>query len=228
MVGAAPGDLEPAAWKAVHHGESSLAVVGPDGILRGLVPPARLLSLLLETHDQDFARLRDYLESTREARRAAEEPVSRRFRHRFWWLVLGLTGAALSAWIVGRFEGRIATDIRLAFFIPGVVYLADAVGTQTEAVMVRGLSVGAPARAALRLESLTGPTMGLVLAALELLRRSGWRCGTRRSPQPSPSRCSPRAAWRPWWRRPSPSPWRAPAATLRSPAGRWPPSSRTS
>lgn len=166
VVGATPGDLEPAAWKAVHHGETSLAVVDADGILRGLVPPARLLSLLLETHDQDFARLRDYLESTREARRAAEEPVSRRFRHRFWWLVLGLTGAALSAWIVGRFETRIATDIRLAFFIPGVVYLADAVGTQTEAVMVRGLSVGAPARTALRLESLTGPAMGLVLAAL--------------------------------------------------------------
>ena len=166
VVGAQPGDFEPAAWKAVHHGESSLAVVDPDGILRGLVPPARLLSLLLETHDQDFARLRAYLASTQEARRAAEEAVGRRLRHRFWWLVLGLAGAALSAWIVGRFETRIATDIRLAFFIPGVVYLADAVGTQTEAVMVRGLSVGAPGRVALRLEALTGPAMGLVLALL--------------------------------------------------------------
>ena len=30
----------------------------------------------------------------------------------------------------------------LAFFVPGVVYLADAVGTQTEALVIRGLSVG--------------------------------------------------------------------------------------
>ena len=30
----------------------------------------------------------------------------------------------------------------LAFFVPGVVYMADAVGTQTEALLIRGLSVG--------------------------------------------------------------------------------------
>ena len=30
----------------------------------------------------------------------------------------------------------------MAYFIPGIVYLADAVGTQTEALVVRGLSVG--------------------------------------------------------------------------------------
>ena len=35
----------------------------------------------------------------------------------------------------------------LAFFVPGVVYMADAVGTQTEAVVIRGLSVGVPMRA---------------------------------------------------------------------------------
>jgi magnesium transporter len=162
-------DLEAAAWKAVHHRESSLAVVDHDGRFVGVIPPARLLGVLLRAHDQDFSRLRRYLESTRSARRATTEPVLTRLRRRFAWLVLGLTGAGLSAWLVGLFEWRLEADVRLAFFIPGVVYLADAVGTQTEAVVVRGLSVGAPVRTTLRLEAATGPVLGAVLGVISLL-----------------------------------------------------------
>jgi magnesium transporter len=161
-------DREQAAWKAVQHGETSLAVVDEGGAFRGLVPPARLLAVLLREHDEDFARLGGYLASTASARLAAEEPLARRLWHRIPWLALGLAGAAVSAWLIGLFEGRIEADVRLAFFIPGVVYLADAVGTQTEALVVRGLSVGAPIRTTLRLETLTGPALGLLLAGVSL------------------------------------------------------------
>ncbi|QBR94305.1 magnesium transporter [Nocardioides euryhalodurans] len=161
-------DREQAAWKAVQHGESSLAVVATDGAFRGLVRSPTLLGVLLREHDEDFARLGGYLASTRSARLAVEEPVARRLWHRLPWLALGLAGAAMSAWLVGLFEGRLVADVRLAFFIPGVVYLADAVGTQTEALVVRGLSVGTPVRTALRLETITGPALGLLLGLVSL------------------------------------------------------------
>jgi len=70
------------------------------------------------------------------------EPVERRFQHRLPWLLVGLAGALLAADFVGRFEGHLQETVMLAFFIPGIVYLADAVGTQTETIVVRGLSVG--------------------------------------------------------------------------------------
>ena len=54
----------------------------------------------------------------------------------------------------------------LAFFIPGIVYLADAVGTQTETVVVRGLSVGVPIQRMVVRELLTGVAIGLALAAV--------------------------------------------------------------
>ena len=41
-------------------------------------------------------------------------------------------------------------------------------GTQTEALIVRGLSVGAPVRTALRLEAVTGPALGLLLSLVSL------------------------------------------------------------
>ncbi len=151
---------EQAAWKAVRHGESSLAVVDADGAFVGLVPPTRLLGALLLDHDDDFARLGGYLSSTASARLACEEPLHRRLWHRIPWLLVGLVGAGLSAWLVGGFEETIAADIRLAFFMPGVVYLADAVGTQTEALIIRGLAVGVPLRGPFVLEALTGLAMG--------------------------------------------------------------------
>lgn len=166
----APGtDQEQAAWKAVRHGESSLAVAGADGTFHGLVPPARLLGVLLHNHDQDFARLGGYLQGTESARHATEEPLGRRLWHRLPWLVIGLLGSALAAVLVGGFEEEIAADVRVAFFVPGVVYLADAVGTQTEALVIRGLSVGASMRRAFRLETLTGLLLGLLMAVISFV-----------------------------------------------------------
>jgi magnesium transporter len=165
----APGlDQEKAAWKAVRHGESSLAVVGADGAFLGLVPPARLLGVLLREHDEDLARLGGYLASTASARHATEERLDRRLWHRVPWLLVGLLGSAAAARVVSGFEGQIAADIRLAFFVPGVVYMADAVGTQTEALVIRGLSVGVPIRRVFRLEVLTGLVVGVLLGALTL------------------------------------------------------------
>lgn len=162
----APGvDQEVAAWRAVEHGESSLAVVDAGRHLVGLIPPRRLLAVLLEEHDEDMARLGGYLKGTSRARSAAEEPVPRRLVHRLPWLLLGLLGVLASASLVSAFEGRLEQNVALAFFLPGVVYLADAVGTQTEALVIRGLTSGVHVRVMAARESVTGLVVGLVIAA---------------------------------------------------------------
>jgi len=161
----APGtDRERAAWRAVRHGEGSLAVVDEAGRFLGLVPPPRLLSVLLWEHDEDMARLGGFLHDAESARTASEEPVLRRFWHRLPWLLVGLAGAVLAAAIVGSFEAELKANVVLAFFIPGIVYMADAVGTQTETLVIRGLSVGVPIRHVLRREAITGLFVGLSIA----------------------------------------------------------------
>lgn len=64
------------------------------------------------------------------------------FRARMPWLVLGLVGGILAGGVAGLFEASLQREITLAFFLPLVVYMADAVGTQTETVLVRALSYG--------------------------------------------------------------------------------------
>jgi magnesium transporter len=162
----APGaDQEVAAWHAVKHGEAALSVVDQDGRFLGIIPPHRLLAVLLQEHNEDMARIGGFLKNSSAALRASEEPVHRRFWHRVPWLLLGLAGVFLAADIIGLFEASLQEHLILAFFIPGIVYLADAVGTQTEMVLVRGLSVGVPVRRVVGREILSGITIGLALGA---------------------------------------------------------------
>jgi len=169
-------DQEIAAWKAVQHGERSIAVVEDGRRFIGLIPPRRLLSVLLMEHHEDMARLVGVMHSAQSARTSLEEPVARRFAHRLPWLLVGLVGALLAADAVAWFEDDLHTNLMLAFFLPSIVYLADAVGTQTETLAIRGLSVGVALPGIVWRELVTGLAIGtgLALVAAPLML---WRWG---------------------------------------------------
>lgn len=158
-------DQEAAAWKMVRHREGSLAVVDEAGRFRGLIPPYRMLAVLLAEHDEDMAQLGGYLAGASMARHAALEPLGARLWHRLPWLLIGLVGAMASALLVGGFEHELDANVLLAFFIPAIVYMAGAVGTQTVTVLIRALSAGITVRAIVARELLTGVVMGVAIGA---------------------------------------------------------------
>jgi magnesium transporter len=163
----APGvDQEIAAWRAVRHGESALAVVDERARFVGLIPPHRLVAVLLAEHEEDLSRLGGFLRTSSVARTRSEEPVGHRFWHRLPWLLLGLCGTFLAADLVGAFEEHLRLNVAVAFFMPGIVYLADSVGTQTEIVIVRGLSLGVPMARMVGRELLAVLAIGLTLGAI--------------------------------------------------------------
>jgi len=69
-----------------------------------------------------------------------KDRIDHLIEHRIPWLILGLFGGFFATIIVSRFEAVLSADLRLAFFIPIIVYLSDAVGTQTETIYVREIS----------------------------------------------------------------------------------------
>jgi magnesium transporter len=165
----APGmHQERAAWLACKRAEPGLAVVDRRGHFQGLIPPHRLAGILLKEHDEDLDRLGGFLASTADARTASQETVRRRLWHRMPWLALGLAGAMASAALLAGIEEQMASNLAVAYFIPGIVYLADAVGTQTETLAIRGLSVGVGIGRIARREALTGLLVGCLLAAAML------------------------------------------------------------
>jgi magnesium transporter len=173
-----PGDdQEIAAWKAVQHDERSIAVVDASGRFVGLIPPRRLLAVLLAEHHEDMARLGGVLAASSPARLSMRESVGRRFARRLPWLLVGLVGVMAAGDLVAAFEAGLRRHLVLAFYLPGVVYLADAVGTQTETLVVRGLSIGTPLGRVVGHEAATGLLIGAALA-LASVPLTLWRWGS--------------------------------------------------
>jgi len=100
-----------------------------------------------------------------EERATTVEGVRKRLIHRLPWLGIGLVGAMASAWMVGAAEEELSRTVAVAFFLPAIVYMADAVGTQTEVLAVRGLAVGVSIREIVVKELLAGLLIGVCISA---------------------------------------------------------------
>lgn len=160
-------DQEKVAGLAIRHELVSVPVVNRHGRLLGVVPPRSLIRILRLEHIEDLHRFTGILDGSEQARNAMEAPPLRRARHRLPWLVVGLAGSVFATFIMAMFEHTLKERIVVAFFVPGIVYLADAIGTQTEAVTVRGLSFSnGSLRTLLFGELVTGLIIGLALGGL--------------------------------------------------------------
>lgn len=134
-------DQERVASVALHHDVTAVTVVDEHDKLIGVVPALALLGILRREHVEDLHRLAGIVREEAYVREAMEAPPTRRARHRLPWLLLGLAGSVLAAFVMKQFEGILSANVAIAFFVPGIVYLADAIGTQTETITVRGLSL---------------------------------------------------------------------------------------
>jgi magnesium transporter len=165
---ARPGDdQEHVAGLAIRHRLPAVPVMDERGEFLGVVPSAALMAILRQEHIEDLHRLAGIRRETAHARLALEEQPARRAGDRLPWLLVGLAGSIVATLVMARFEHVLERRLAVAFFVPGIVYLADAIGTQTEAIAVRGLSLSqVPIRRLLLGELWTGALIGLCLAGL--------------------------------------------------------------
>ena len=84
-------------------------------------------------------------------------------RARIPWLLIGLAGGFLAGGVASLFEAPLKDNITLAFFLPLVVYMADAVVTQTETILVRALAYG---KVSLRTQLLREGAVGLLIGGI--------------------------------------------------------------
>jgi magnesium transporter len=160
-------DQEHAASIALRHGLTALPVSDKAHGFMGVVPPAALMAVLREEHVEDLHRLAGIRRETAHARIAIEAPPARRARDRLPWLLAGLAGSIIATLVMARFERILKSTVAVAFFVPAIVYLADAIGTQTEAIAVRGLSLThAPIGRLIAGELRTGLLIGLILGGI--------------------------------------------------------------
>jgi magnesium transporter len=172
-------DQEEVALTAIRLKTNALPVHDDAGRFLGVVEAFDLLRVLHHEHVEDLDRLSGVMRQTEHAVHALEEPPSRQTRERLPWLLVGLAGSVLATFVTVLFEDSLRRHLAVAFFVPAIVYLADAIGTQTEAIVVRGLAYRhRPVRALLLDELCTGLFLGLILA-LPVLPLVWWVFGSR-------------------------------------------------
>jgi len=167
-------DQERVAIVAHQHRLAAVPVVDAERRFLGVVPPTALVDVLLREHEEDLRRFAGIVDSANHATGALALPPVRRVVNRLPWLLVGLAGSILAAGVMAGFESRLQAEVAIAFFVPAIVYLADAIGTQTEAVAVRGLSLEqAPLGRVLRGELATGAILGSLLG-LAMIPAAAW------------------------------------------------------
>ncbi len=129
-----------AAYLSLKHKISTIPVVSEKGHFLGVITKNNILSILHRKHVEDRL-IRAGIHRRHNEFDTMNAPVLKTIRFRLFWLIIGLFGGLLAAGIVNSFEETLSRNIMLAAFIPLVVYIADAVGTQLEAFSIRDFAL---------------------------------------------------------------------------------------
>lgn len=134
-------DQERVAILALRHNLKAIPVVNKEGVFLGAVPSDVILNILHSENVEDLFREAGI--SKTELPFIETEKVSSKIlvKARIPWLFFGLFGGMMAAKIVELFESSLGKHFVLIAFIPLMVYMADAVGAQTQTLFIRSLAV---------------------------------------------------------------------------------------
>lgn len=159
--------LKSATRLSLHSKSTFLTVVDEGDCFLGLIPSSALMEILRKEHIDDMHKMAGIKKERSGANKAMTESPVQSVMHRLPWLMAGLVGSFFATFLMSRYEETLNNNISLAFFIPGIVYLADAIGTQTETMVIRGLSMSwTNFLKILKREFLTGWLIGFILGLL--------------------------------------------------------------
>jgi magnesium transporter len=170
----AQSDQETVAQLALAQNIKAVPVVNRDDEFVGVVTSDTILQILRDEHTEDILKYAGINFDAQDT--LSEYTPTQHFTSRIPWLILGLFGGILAAFVVESFSEAITAEVALAAFIPAIVYIADAVGSQTQMVFVRTLTsrVRHTLLKVLQREILVATAVGACLSAIIWLLSFLW------------------------------------------------------
>ena len=173
-------DQEEVARQVASYNLLAIPVVDAENKLTGLITVDDVIDIIKDEATEDVYRLAGVSRDD-----GPLTPPIDSLRRRLPWLLINLLTAFVASYVVSLFQGTVQQVILLAVFMPLVAGMGGNAGTQTLAVIVRGLALGeltwANARQALVKEGLVGigngVVLGLVGAILVALFTGNWVLG---------------------------------------------------
>lgn len=133
-------DQEQIAALAIRLNMIAVPVVDHNERLIGAVPPEALFRILREEHMEDLQLIAGITAHDDGPGAALDASIMNRISRRLPWLAFGLVASSLITVVMVRFEHALAANVAVAFFVPALVYIAGAIGTQAVSVSVRSLA----------------------------------------------------------------------------------------
>jgi magnesium transporter len=160
-------DREQAVFVAIRRDRDEIPVVDRDGRLVGAVTSQSIIDTMHREHVEETL----LLAGIRRTGLHIGDLASARVRVAVWsrapWLLFGVVVGLLLSVVSSLFEATMQETIALAFFPPVVAYIADSVGTQSEAIAIRAFAVAdVDYRAYLLRELLVGIVIGVMVGLL--------------------------------------------------------------
>lgn len=132
---------ERVAYLALHHKLKAIPIVSSHGHFIGVVTGDSILSILQSEASENLFRMGGMTNNFGPVDDVYHIPLWKSLRHRLPWLFIGLMGGVMASGIVDGFEAVLSKHFILATFIPLIVYMGDAVGTQMEAYIIRDFAM---------------------------------------------------------------------------------------
>ena len=165
-------DQERVAHLALKHNIKSVPIVDEKKRFIGIVPSDQILKILFHEHKEDMLKSVGIITDAKANGSNVKISIINSYLRRVPWILVGLTGGMLVASVVGIFADTLKENLILATFIPLLVYVSAAVGTQTQTLYIRDLafnekiSVIAYALREAFVVSLIAITSGLMIATM--------------------------------------------------------------
>jgi magnesium transporter len=125
---------------ALKHGIKSVPIVKNNKLL-GVILTNKILSIINRALHERILYSAGVHKSHLEYEDTLHVPLLITLLHRTPWFIFGLLGVMFAAGFISKFENILGDHLILAFFIPAIVYMSDALGTQHQTLFIRDLAV---------------------------------------------------------------------------------------
>ena len=133
-------ELEKAAHLALKHNLKQIPVTKSKKLI-GAVSTREILSTINKSLRKDIFHFAGIHKSHLEFENSLEIPFLNAVKNHLSWLIIGFIGATVMASFINLFEETLSKYIIIAAFIPTIVYISDALGTQFQTIFVRDLAI---------------------------------------------------------------------------------------
>jgi magnesium transporter len=133
-------DQEQVAYLAIKNSLKAIPVVTKDNLFLGTIPSDAILKILYQETTEDLLHFGGIVDGA-SYDNIFKMPLKVSVKRRTPWLIVGLFGGIIAAGVISRFEEVLSKNLILVLFIPLVVYLAAAVGSQMQTFIIRDMAI---------------------------------------------------------------------------------------